>query len=100
KYINEIPLTEVNVSLATRNPELTPLGKSIWVTSPVTTIFDPNPNRVKNIFICSGVVFCASSRITKASSNVRPRIRSEEHTSELQSRFDLVCRLLLEHKNK
>src|SRR5699024_12460031 len=24
--------------------------------------------------------------------------RSEEHTSELQSRFDLVCRLLLEHK--
>src|SRR5699024_12111050 len=25
-------------------------------------------------------------------------IRSEEHTSELQSRFDLVCRLLLEKK--
>src|SRR5699024_11755321 len=27
-------------------------------------------------------------------------IRSEEHTSELQSRFDLVCRLLLEKKNR
>src|SRR5699024_12217494 len=27
------------------------------------------------------------------------RRRSEEHTSELQSRFDLVCRLLLEKKN-
>src|SRR5207249_8188570 len=26
--------------------------------------------------------------------------RSEEHTSELQSRFDLVCRLLLEKKNE
>src|SRR5437868_13902934 len=26
-------------------------------------------------------------------------MRSEEHTSELQSRFDLVCRLLLEKKN-
>src|SRR6266513_3989630 len=26
--------------------------------------------------------------------------RSEEHTSELQSRFDLVCRLLLEQKKK
>src|SRR5699024_12396939 len=26
------------------------------------------------------------------------RVRSEEHTSELQSRFDLVCRLLLEKK--
>src|SRR6478672_13930916 len=27
-------------------------------------------------------------------------MRSEEHTSELQSRSDLVCRLLLEKKNK
>src|SRR5438067_6456079 len=31
--------------------------------------------------------------------DVRTRaLRSEEHTSELQSRFDLVCRLLLEKK--
>src|SRR3712207_9593762 len=29
-----------------------------------------------------------------------PRSRSEEHTSELQSRQYLVCRLLLEKKNK
>src|SRR3989440_6796209 len=28
------------------------------------------------------------------------RMRSEEHTSELQSRSDLVCRLLLEKKKK
>src|SRR5699024_11706433 len=28
------------------------------------------------------------------------QFRSEEHTSELQSRFDLVCRLLLEKKKK
>src|SRR6266536_6016439 len=27
-------------------------------------------------------------------------VRSEEHTSELQSRVDLVCRLLLEKKKK
>src|SRR5437868_10597106 len=27
-------------------------------------------------------------------------VRSEEHTSELQSRFDLVCRLLLEKKKQ
>src|SRR5699024_11885242 len=27
-------------------------------------------------------------------------LRSEEHTSELQSRFDLVCRLLLEKKKQ
>src|SRR5690349_22081504 len=30
----------------------------------------------------------------------RRQARSEEHTSELQSRRDLVCRLLLEKKNK
>src|SRR5689334_24571423 len=30
----------------------------------------------------------------------RPGIRSEEHTSELQSQFHLVCRLLLEKKKK
>src|SRR2546430_7563445 len=29
-----------------------------------------------------------------------PRRRSEEHTSELQSQSNLVCRLLLEKKNK
>src|SRR5699024_11432478 len=28
----------------------------------------------------------------------KKHFRSEEHTSELQSRFDLVCRLLLEKK--
>src|SRR2546422_10722337 len=29
-----------------------------------------------------------------------PEVRSEEHTSELQSRLHLVCRLLLEKKKK
>src|SRR5260221_2194391 len=29
-----------------------------------------------------------------------PELRSEEHTSELQSHSDLVCRLLLEKKKK
>src|SRR5260221_7662619 len=32
--------------------------------------------------------------------NIRRSIRSEEHTSELQSHSDLVCRLLLEKKKK
>src|SRR5437773_8111273 len=31
--------------------------------------------------------------------NAMPSQRSEEHTSELQSHHDLVCRLLLETKN-
>src|SRR2546430_10155657 len=33
-------------------------------------------------------------------SNVRSTVRSEEHTSELQSQSNLVCRLLLEKKKK
>lgn len=32
---------------------------------PVTTALERKPKRVKNIFICSGVVFCASSRMIK-----------------------------------
>src|SRR5207249_4816624 len=35
---------------------------------------------------------------TSSRSWATPPTRSEEHTSELQSRFDLVCRLLLEKK--
>jgi hypothetical protein len=32
--------------------------------------------RVRNIFICSGVVFCASSRMMKLSFSVRPRMKA------------------------
>src|SRR5699024_12817252 len=46
---------------------------------------------------------CRRSRTRSRSTAVLPGrwrpARSEEHTSELQSRFDLVCRLLLEKKN-
>src|SRR5699024_12090849 len=54
-----------------------------------------------NTDTCSG-----SNRIALVPSLIRSRrnaactSRSEEHTSELQSRFDLVCRLLLEKKKK
>src|SRR5690606_40298388 len=36
---------------------------------------------------------------SRRSSAVAANVRSEEHTSELQSRENLVCRLLLEKKN-
>src|SRR5437868_10870410 len=42
----------------------------------------------------------AGGGLWNADSNVVTNPRSEEHTSELQSRFDLVCRLLLEKKKK
>src|SRR6267143_7233852 len=39
-------------------------------------------------------------RRSAACSGPAPALRSEEHTSELQSQFHLVCRLLLEKKKK
>src|SRR5690606_42132920 len=41
-----------------------------------------------------------AGRAMPRASRVRARRRSEEHTSELQSRENLVCRLLLEKKHK
>src|SRR5699024_12742231 len=59
----------------------------------------PSTNRV-----CGSGPSEESTRSTTPSTMESPRstawCRSEEHTSELQSRFDLVCRLLLEKKNK
>src|SRR5690349_23105922 len=40
------------------------------------------------------------SSVPPFGSDVPAEGRSEEHTSELQSRRDLVCRLLLEKKNR
>src|SRR2546430_13256209 len=40
------------------------------------------------------------SRPACGASRLPPRTRSEEHTSELQSQSNLVCRLLLEKKKK
>src|SRR5690606_40927537 len=48
------------------------------------------------------VVLCMmlDSTVPNEKRLVCPSARSEEHTSELQSRENLVCRLLLEKKNK
>src|SRR5438067_7154517 len=46
-------------------------------------------------FLASNAPLIAPERLQRL-----PCPRSEEHTSELQSRFDLVCRLLLEKKKK
>src|SRR5438477_5032537 len=48
--------------------------------------------------------FCRDGRGTRwpvhASGRLRKHVRSEEHTSELQSHVNLVCRLLLEKKKQ
>src|SRR5437868_10209934 len=49
---------------------------------------------------CSGIPIRHAERERRLICHHRFQARSEEHTSELQSRFDLVCRLLLEKKKK
>src|SRR2546422_7471544 len=48
---------------------------------------------------CGGVPSRTRSGTPSSANNTSTR-RSEEHTSELQSRLHLVCRLLLEKKKK
>src|SRR5438105_6283479 len=76
------------------------LGRSSAVVEPERLGVDrPAPN--KNGQATPGPAVLVESCIDiydQILSQERPR--SEEHTSELQSRVDLVCRLLLEKKKK
>ena len=69
-----IPSTSRSSSIVRTSPLSDLFGRSICVTSPVTMKRALRPMRVRNILICESVVFCASSRITKALSKVRPRM--------------------------
>src|SRR5699024_12217120 len=73
------------------------LGSILLATDPqdlladIMTILEPNDfYRTAHRLIYSAILALDETQ----------RARSEEHTSELQSRFDLVCRLLLEKKKK
>src|SRR5206468_8706130 len=61
---------------------------------------------LKRPFQIASIVPSSRAMVERVASKMdfnRPRViaeRSEEHTSELQSRSDLVCRLLLEKKKK
>src|SRR2546427_8852704 len=76
---------------------------------PYTTLFRSDsqitsrskPPRVEPVIGQSGISsICASLRRSKSSRTSAPAgSRSEEHTSELQSQSNIVCRLLLEKKN-
>ena len=81
KVMKATPSRPVNVSMASRSPDRTPLGRSTWLKSPVMTMEEFSPSRVRNIFICTAVVFWASSRITKALDRVRPRMKARGATS-------------------
>src|SRR2546427_1841586 len=70
---------------------------------PYTTLFRSTPTASVLAPALSDVCSIRSgwpvARAPKACRGVTPR-RSEEHTSELQSQSNLVCRLLLEKKKK
>src|SRR2546429_3400900 len=66
---------------------------------PYTTLFRSHSVRARTLsrsWPCSGLATRRCSGIEWR----RTHLRSEEHTSELQSRLHLVCRLLLEKKKK
>src|SRR5258706_1563709 len=60
----------------------------------------PTPQALAGLVGARGETRVARCRISMTRWKREPRIRSEEHTSELQSLTNLVCRLLLEKKNK
>ena len=95
-----MPSTPRRTSTASIRPLRLPDGKSICVRSPVTTILELNPCRVSTIFICSAVLFCASSRIMKLSFKVRPRMNAMGATSitERSSSFSTLSASSMSYK--
>src|SRR2546429_7024196 len=65
---------------------------------PRSTLF-PYTTLFRSLAHCSGTASRMSWSVTP-STRSSPLPRSEEHTSELQSRLHLVCRLLLEKKKE
>src|SRR2546421_8785329 len=67
---------------------------------PYTTLFRSNERKSSAPVLALSIRFAIAGN-TPISIACAARLgRSEEHTSELQSRSDLVCRLLLEKKNE
>src|SRR5438067_9532953 len=66
----------------------------IWRFSAISSSTSRSWLRVTRKAWCSRI----SVPVNSAGTEILEHHRSEEHTSELQSRFDLVCRLLLEKK--
>src|SRR3989442_3583811 len=70
---------------------------------PYTTLFRSAPHTGRSV-ACRSSCFSTdpalAPALTRSTINAGASARSEEHTSELQSRPHLVCRLLLEKKKK
>src|SRR2546422_5541174 len=60
----------------------------------------PSPERMKQMAATQAAPLLDKLKSDPGNPELLANIRSEEHTSELQSRLHLVCRLLLEKKNR
>src|SRR5690606_40359908 len=70
-----------------------------WVLSPISARKNSTKVAPNTPYFCHLLILSVSSSSSSGTSIHRAiAIRSEEHTSELQSRENLVCRLLLEKK--
>src|SRR2546422_7393728 len=67
---------------------------------PPEAVAEGKPARLLAIAARDGRVEDEGWRVRKDGARFWAEVRSEEHTSELQSRLHLVCRLLLEKKKK
>src|SRR2546429_5170377 len=67
---------------------------------PYTTLFRSRRPLRRGSFLVSAQLFVEFPVALAKRFQPFPMLRSEEHTSELQSRLHLVCRLLLEKKKK
>src|SRR5207237_7923466 len=56
-------------------------------------------NAIVNNRVAHAYIFSGARGVGKTTARAPEKMRSEEHTSELQSHLKLVCRLLLEKKN-
>src|SRR3989442_3257129 len=69
-----------------------------WPTLTLRSTITPLRGAVTTIRVEASARLAISGRCSAVTPSVLRRPRSEEHTSELQSRPHLVCRLLLEKK--
>src|SRR2546429_1140898 len=69
---------------------------------PYTTLFRSSVHRTREMraLLEAGRAVTASLDLERTIHVIMEQARSEEHTSELQSRLHLVCRLLLEKKKR
>src|SRR5690606_39430781 len=104
------PMIEMDLGAARKIFEVNVLAAVSWAQKAHAASLKDNGGAIVNIASVAGLkpapmigMYGASKSAVihvtqELSLELAPQVRSEEHTSELQSRENLVCRLLLEKK--